>query len=357
MHNTLLLIGLIVLTMVALAANSILTRAGIFDYLMDPLAFAGTRLAAGAVTLAAVIVLQGLKDSQSKSGGDVNTRGEVSASTTNESSSTGTVLLDEKATTSESDTNSQSITWQSFLPAIFLLMYLIPFSLAYLTLPSGLGALVLFGVVQITMFAASAGTGKTPSLRQWIGMCVASTGLAWILWPKEDFDIDYSGVGFMILSGLGWGVFCVFGRRSKKPLVDMTDSFVRCLPVAVLLMIFGKTDGHAWSVPGTLTAIIAGSLTSGLGYALWYFLLPSIPTAVAAITQLSVPPIAMIMGAIFLDEVVTLEIVLGSLVVLLGIGLSVEYDWLVICNATKNEKSESILTSEIEAPESRSALD
>ena len=158
-------------------------------------------------------------------------------------------------------------------------------------------------------------------------MLLAMTGLVWILWPKENFDLDYVGVGFMVLSGVGWGGFCVRGRGSKSSLYDMTVSFVLCLPVAIVLMAFGKTEGYGWSQSGTLAACVAGSFTSGLGYALWYFLLPSIPTTVAAITQLSVPPIAMGMGAVALGEEVTLEVVLGSVVVLGGIGLSVEHKW------------------------------
>jgi len=367
----LLLIGLTAVTMLAMAANSILSRAGIADHLMDPLAFAGTRLAAGAVTLVVVVLLRGSRSVDSQSAGKDGSYADgdmlCSASTietpattdTTQSLSVGTPLDGlpaSPAVASEIDTNrtqaeeKQKPMWRSFVPAAFLLLYLVPFSLAYLTLPSGLGALVLFGVVQITMFAGSALAGKRPSPQQWIGMCVALSGLAWILWPKEDFELDYGGVGFMILSGVGWGLFCVIGRGSKTPLDDITSSFVRCLPVAVLLMVFGDTDGYVWSVPGALTAVVAGALTSGMGYALWYFLLPFIPTAVAATTQLSVPPIAMAMGAIFLDEDVILEVALGSVVVLGGIGLSaVEYDWAACCRGSAKDGAESVPTSEPEA--------
>eukprot|EP00606_Chrysophyceae_sp_TOSAG23-5_P001091 GSChrysophyteH2.ASY1.ANO1.505.1 assembled CDS len=291
------LIGLISITMVALAANSILTRAGIADYLMDPLAFAGMRLASGAATLAVIVLLSRV--------------------------GWGKVSIQARIFT-----------------ASFLIMYLIPFSLAYLTLPSGLGALVLFGIVQITMFAASAVLGKKPSGRQWAGMVVAMAGLAWILWPKDDFELDYAGVFFMIVSGLGWGMFCVRGKGSKSPLYDMAVSFVLCLPVAIALMLFCETAGHAWSVSGALCAGIAGSLMSGLGYSLWYFLLPFIPTAVAAITQLSVPPIAMVMGVLALGEKVTLEVALGSVVVLGGIGMSVEHQGGSAQDAAKDHKDD-----------------
>ena len=325
------LIGLISITMVALAANSILTRAGIADYLMDPLAFAGMRLASGAATLAVIVLLSRVGWGSSNS----TTEGGVSVPTVD--------CQPESATSDPPSALAPSaeVSIQArIFTASFLIMYLIPFSLAYLTLPSGLGALVLFGIVQITMFAASAVLGKKPSGRQWAGMAVAMAGLAWILWPKDDFELDYAGVFFMIVSGVGWGMFCVRGKGSKSPLYDMAASFVLCLPVAIALMVFGETAGYAWSLSGALCAGIAGSLMSGLGYSLWYFLLPFIPTAVAAITQLSVPPIAMVMGVLALGEEVTLEVALGSVVVLGGIGLSVEHQGGSAQDAAKDAKDD-----------------
>jgi drug/metabolite transporter (DMT)-like permease len=255
------LFGLIAVVMINFAANSVLSRAGIYIFDMDPLLFSGIRLASGAAML------------------DRN-RG---------------------------------------LTAGALLIYLVPFSLAYLTLPSGVGALILFGVVQITMFAGSAVAGAHPTRRQWIGMGIAMTGLSWLLWPSQTLALDGLGVAFMALAGVGWGVFSLRGRGSRDPLGDMGISFVALLPVALVLMVLGG----GWSLSGVVAAVICGGVTSGLGYALWYRVLPQIAATTGAVAQLSVPVIAIIAGAILLGEVITFDIVMASVVVLGGIGVAV----------------------------------
>lgn len=268
------LFALIAVTMCAFAANSVLSRMGIFTYGMDPIGFSGVRLLSGAVMLAVLVSLRG-----------------------------GWPRVD----------RARLVTAGS------LLVYLVPFSVAYLTLPSGVGALILFGIVQITMFIGSYLAGTQPSARQWGGMALAMAGLGWLLWPSEALTLDATGVIFMVVSGIGWGVFSLRGRGSKDPLPDMALSFVLCAPVAVVLIAMGS----GWSTIGVVIAVFAGAVTSGLGYALWYRVLPQIAATTGAVAQLSVPVIAILAGAVLLSEAITLDIVLASAIVLGGIAFSV----------------------------------
>jgi drug/metabolite transporter (DMT)-like permease len=264
---------LIAFVMINFAANSVLSRAGIYLFGMEPLLFSGIRLASGAMILAALVSLQ-----------------------------SGWPVLDRARC----------------LTATALLIYLVPFSLAYLTLPSGVGALVLFGVVQITMFAGSAIAGTRPTLRQWLGMGIAMGGLVWLLWPSETFAFDRFGIAFMALAGFGWGVFSLRGRGSSDPLADIGLSFVVLLPVAAVLMLLGA----GWSLAGVIVAVVCGGVTSGLGYALWYYILPQIAAITGAVAQLSVPVIAILAGAVLLGEVITFNILMASTVVLGGIAVA-----------------------------------
>jgi drug/metabolite transporter (DMT)-like permease len=68
-------------------------------------------------------------------------------------------------------------------------------------------------------------------------------------------------------------------------------------------------------------AVASGSLTSALGYVLWYSVLPMIKATSAATVQLSVPVIVAIGGVVLLGEPITLRLVLASAAVLGGIGL------------------------------------
>ena len=94
------------LTMLAFAANSVLNRLAVDSGAADPASFAGVRVAAGAGVLVALVLLRG--------GGALP-------------------FLNRARLTG----------------ALALALYMAGFSLAYVTLDAGLGALILFGVVQI----------------------------------------------------------------------------------------------------------------------------------------------------------------------------------------------------------------
>lgn len=269
---------LILLVMVNFAANSLLNRAALDVFGMDALGFAGVRILAGAGMLALLVGLR--------------------------RTSTG---------------RAPWMTVQRLVGALCLAIYLVPFSLAYVTLPSGVGALVLFGVVQLTMFAGAAWTGTRPKSRAWVGMAVAMAGLIWLLWPGDAVRFDLLGLAFMALAGFGWGLFSLRGRGSTDPLGDMALSFVLLVPWAVPLVILGS----GWSWIGVATGALCGAVTSGLGYALWYRALPQIATTTAAVAQLSVPVIALVAGALLLGERLSWDVMLAAALVLSGIAFTV----------------------------------
>jgi drug/metabolite transporter (DMT)-like permease len=74
---------------------------------------------------------------------------------------------------------------------------------------------------------------------------------------------------------------------------------------------------------GIALALVSGGVTSGLGYSLWYLVLPQLQTSIAAIAQLTVPLIAMLGGFVFLGEPVTAAFVVAAVLVSAGVGLSV----------------------------------
>ena len=88
----------------------------------------------------------------------------------------------------------------------------------------------------------------------------------------------------------------------------------------MLLLLWLYPAGY-WSVNGVLLAVISGTLTSGLGYALGYVALGGLAITQAAVIQLLVPIIAAIGGVIFAGEALSLRLVISSLLVLGGIAL------------------------------------
>lgn len=264
------------LTMIAFAANSILTRLAIEGQHIDPSGFALVRVASGALVLGMVITLRG----------------------------GGLPLLR-----------------RNRLPGAFsLAAYMIGFSLAYLTLDAGLGALILFGVVQITMFAHGALKGTSPSSRQITGAVIAFVGLLVALWPGSGGNSDPVGAALMVFAGLGWAAYTIIGRGAADPLAATTANFLLCLPILLVMLV---SAGLYFSPIGLALGILCGGLTSGLGYALWYSVLPRLESATAAVVQLSVPVIAIAAGVMFLGEAVDVLLVISAALVLGGIGWAV----------------------------------
>jgi drug/metabolite transporter (DMT)-like permease len=270
------LILLTILTMCAFAANSVLTRAAIDGGHLGPAAFAIVRVGAGAAMLGGIALWRGVSLPLLHRG--------------------------------------------RFVGAASLTAYMVGFSIAYLTLDAGLGALILFGVTQITMFAHAAISGAPPNGRQMVGATAAFGGLVLVLWPGAGSVTDPLGAALMVLAGIGWAAYTITGRGADDPLAATGASFILCLPAVAILLGARGFEGDCW---GFTLAVICGAVTSGLGYALWYNVLRQMRGTTAAVVQLSVPVIAIIAGAALLGEVVQPVVVLAAMLVVGGIGWAV----------------------------------
>ena len=135
--------------------------------------------------------------------------------------------------------------------------------------------------------------------------------------------VPLAGAALMSAAALGWGVYSLIGRGAVAPLGETAGSFVCAAPLAIgIWMVSG--EGLAGVAPaGWGLAVISGVATSGLGYALWYAVLPRLDPSVAGIAQLTVPVIAILGGVVFLGETVTLRAVLASALVLGGVAFGI----------------------------------
>lgn len=270
------LVLLTVITMCAFASNSLLTRAAVDGGHIDPVTFAVLRVMAGAVILAALVLGQGGRL-------PLNTRGTI-------------------------------------IGSVSLAVYMIGFSLAYVTLDAGLGALILFGVVQITMFLFAGLRSTQPTLRQVSGAVIAFLGLIVALWPAGETPVDVTGAAFMAAAGIGWAAYTICGKEAANPLAATAANFCLCLPILCVFLFPWLQSGTIW---GCMLAIVCGAVTSGLGYALWYRVLPGLQQSTAAVVQLSVPVIAIVAGAVLLGERLTYGVILAAVLVIAGIGWAV----------------------------------
>lgn len=201
-----------------------------------------------------------------------------------------------------------------------LFLYILGFTLANGRIDASVGALILFGSVQITMFAAALIGGERLGRWRLIGAGVAFAGLAVLAAPAGGAAVDPLGAAFMAAGGLGWGLYSLNGRRARDPLGATAVNFaLALLPALAWLALRGAVPEPTW---GIWPALVSGAVTSGLGYALWYAVVPRLAKSLAAVAQLSVPVLAALGGALLLAEVPGPRFWAAAALVLGGIALS-----------------------------------
>jgi len=169
------------------------------------------------------------------------------------------------------------VGWQG---AFMLALYALGFLFAYVTLEAGVGALILFGGVQITMFAGAVVTRETIQANRWAGAAMAFGGLVWLLWPQGGAAPNGAGARLMLAAAVGWGFYSLIGRKAGDPLRATAVNFTLAAPLGVVVWLLLP---DVMSRRGVGLAMMSGMVTSGLGYALWYKVLPGLPAAIAAI--------------------------------------------------------------------------
>ncbi|MDP2024851.1 DMT family transporter [Sulfuriferula sp.] len=207
----------------------------------------------------------------------------------------------------------------NWLSAFVLFVYAAGFSFAYVSLPAATGALLLFGAVQATMIGHGIWAGERLRRLQLLGLMLAFGGLVGLLLPGLSAPPLYGAV-LMLGAGVAWGIYSLRGKGAGDPTRVTAGNFLRAVPIAAALSVF-MWNGAAVDSAGFWYAVSSGALASGIGYAIWYTVLPALKATNAATVQLSVPVIAALGAIVFLGEAITLRLVLASVAILGGIAL------------------------------------
>lgn len=279
MHSPLRLFTLTLLAMIAFAGNSVLCRIALEQTQIDAASFTSVRLISGALILWLLVKIR-----------HANSEGRG-----------------------------------SWLSAFALFIYAAGFSFAYVSLSAATGALLLFGSVQASMIGYGIAKGEQISLLQKVGLGLALVGLAVLFLPGASAPPMF-GALLMISAGIAWAIYSLRGKNELgDPTCITAGNFIRTIPMTlimgIVLAVTYSLEKFTADRLGIIYAIASGSLASGLGYALWYAVLPQLKAMTAASVQLSVPVITAMGGAFILYEPITLRVALASAAILGGIAV------------------------------------
>ena len=210
----------------------------------------------------------------------------------------------------------------SWTSATALFVYAAAFSFAYFFLSAGVGALLLFGAVQVTMIGAGIAAGERHAPTVWAGLLLALAGLVHLSLRGARVP-SAGGTLLMLAAGVAWGIYSLRGRKAGPPLPATADNFRRAAPLAAAVWVAAALAGGIHATPrGAALAIASGAVTSGLGYVAWYSALHHLTAARPAVLQLSVPVLAAAGGVLLLGEVVTARLLVAGPAILAGIALA-----------------------------------
>jgi drug/metabolite transporter (DMT)-like permease len=267
------IVALTALTMIAFAGNSLLCRIALAHTAIDAASFTAVRLISGALML---WLLVRIRKNHGATGGN----------------------------------------WGS---ALALFVYAASLSFSYASVTTATGALLLFGAVQATMIGRSVWRGERLRGLQSIGLMLAIGGLVGLLLPGLSAP-PLMGSVLMLSSGVAWGVYSLRGKGVSDPIDATAGNFLRAAPMAAMLSVI-MLNSLSVDRAGVFCALASGVLTSAIGYAIWYTVLPHLKVTQASTVQLSAPVFAAIGGTVFLDEPVSLRMVLASIAILGGIAM------------------------------------
>jgi drug/metabolite transporter (DMT)-like permease len=259
--------------MIAFAGNSLLCRVALSTTAIDAASFTTIRIFSGAITLLVLVVVT-------------------------------------------QPTRAVSGNWWS---AVALFGYAAGFSFAYLSLSAATGALLLFGAVQCTMIGYGIIQNERMNLAQIAGVLIAIVGLVGLLLPGLSAP-PMLGAMLMLGAGVSWGIYSLRGRGVTDAAGETAGNFIRAVPFALLVSIV-SLPGVEFDLTGAGFAVASGALASGLGYAIWYSVMPALTATSAATVQLTVPALAAAGGVVLLGEPLTLRLGLASAAILGGVAI------------------------------------
>ncbi len=189
-------------------------------------------------------------------------------------------------------------------------------------LPSGLSGLLVASVPFFaSIFAWLRGDSSVWHHKRLIGMIVGFIGLVLVVGIESiNGSANLTAIGMILLASIGYA-YAVMYVQGKLPgvsgvainAVAMLLTSIFYLPIAV-----SSWPTHNISSSAINSVIVLGVFSSGLAFALFFTLVTIIDVARASLVTYLNTAFAVVLGVIVLDEPLTIGIVLGLPLVLVG---------------------------------------
>ncbi|MFB3303564.1 DMT family transporter [Pseudomonas sp. AMR01] len=175
------------------------------------------------------------------------------------------------------------------------------------------------------------------SVWRWSCVLLGLAGVLVVIWGDHGVgDIDPRGL-LILLAAVSWSVYFAIQKHYAHRYSPLT---MACYMVwSGTLMLCVNLPGLPATVvraplPENLAVLVLGVFPSALAYVAWGFVLKHVDVSRASVAMYLIPPVAMVMAATLLGEHVSVQVMLGAVIVLASVAaISLEGRWRSIAKA------------------------
>jgi drug/metabolite transporter (DMT)-like permease len=211
-------------------------------------------------------------------------------------------------------------------------------SIAQAYVPSGIVALIIAALpLWIAIFRTI--SGERLAKTSWIGLAIGFAGVALLLKPGSISPVSeiensklFLFMLLVLLGNIGWALGTFLAPRFPLPKNTLVFTAYEMLAGGASLTLAGFIKGESisdfldatsWSWLWFVYLIIFGSIAA---YSAYLWLVANAPVSLTATYAYVNPIIAVALGAIFLDELITGAYAIGGLIILIGVILVVSVE-------------------------------
>src|SRR5437867_2919231 len=199
---------------------------------------------------------------------------------------------------------------------------------------TGLASLIVATVpIYITLLGWLFGMSPRPSGIVWLGLAGGFLGVAILLGPALRFSSATSshsliGMSILLVGSFLWSAGSLYSRGAKHAASPVLGAAQQMFCGGLLLMLVGSFVGEPRNFhPGNITALSLGAFAylvligAIVGYTAYFWLLRNCDPAKVATYAYINPIVAVLLGALFAHEVVTLRTVLAAALIIGSVAL------------------------------------
>jgi drug/metabolite transporter (DMT)-like permease len=198
------------------------------------------------------------------------------------------------------------------------------------SVPSGVTSLIVATVpVWLTLLDGLRPGGQPWSVRGWLGTLIGLVGVALVVRPATGAEsLHWPGIVALQCAALSWSLGSLYSQAIAARLSALSAAAIEMLSAALGLLLLSRLTGEQWQQLvdspasawlGLAYLIVFGSL---VGFTAFAHAIAELPAGTVGTYAYVNPVVAVILGAVLLNERISTHMVLGAGLILGGVLLA-----------------------------------